>query len=151
MAIARILAVEDHPTHQYVLSQLLETFDYDVDFVATGEQAIEALAVAKYAAVLMDLKLPSMSGIDCARKIRSIEATTGRERTPIVAVTGNMDDQTRQECYKAGMDDYLAKPFEPEDLRKILLRWVYQPSKPNLKLLKRFDMSKFKQQGGSGS
>lgn len=88
-----------------------------------------------YAALLMDIRLPTMDGLGCARQIRAREQ---REKTlaavPLTALT--ISAEFRQACDEAGMNDYLIKPFDPEDLRKVLLRWVYQPSRPNLKLLK---------------
>lgn len=135
MSVATLLSVEDNPTQQYVLKQLCESFDYEVHFVASGEDAISALACSQYAAVLMDISLPGIDGFECTRLIREQEKRLILERTPIIAVTARAFDEDRKACYEAGMDDYLSKPFKPDSLRRMLLKWVYQPDKPNLKLL----------------
>lgn len=137
MAIATILAVEDNATHSYVIKRLCELFDYSVHMVGTGEEALAAVQATNYAAVLMDVNLPGMDGMDCARRIREREAASGVSKpVAIIALTSHCDKRTEDACYAAGMNDYLTKPFDPENLRRILLRWVYQPSRPNLKLLK---------------
>jgi two-component system sensor histidine kinase/response regulator len=134
MSNAIILVVEDEQTTQYVLQQLLISFDYTAHFVSSGEEALEAFAVTKYAAVLMDVSLPGMDGYDCTLKIREIDSINGAH-TPIIALTGRAEAEDKQECLKVGMDDYMSKPFEPDDLRRMLLRWVYDPASPNLKVL----------------
>lgn len=135
MSVATLLSVEDNPSQQYVLKQLCESFDYEVHFVTSGEDAIGALASTQYAAVLMDITLPGIDGFECTSRIREQERLTVSRRTPIIAVTARAFDQDRKACYDAGMDDYLCKPFKPDSLRRMLLKWVYQPDKPNMKLL----------------
>lgn len=135
MSVATLLSVEDNPTQQYVLKQLCESFDYEVHFVTNGEDAISALAVAQYAAVLMDITLPGIDGFECSRRIREQEKRLFLRRAPIIAVTARSFDEDRKACYESGMDDYLSKPFKPDSLRRMLLKWVYQPDKPNMKLL----------------
>jgi CheY-like chemotaxis protein len=129
-----ILVIEDNETEQYVLRQLLERYDYNVDVVCSGEEALSALGIAKYAAVLMDITLPGMDGYECTQQIRRMELEIGRH-TPIIALTARAQQSDHDACDAAGMDDYLSKPFEPEELRKLLLRWVYDPTNPNLKVL----------------
>ncbi len=135
MSTAIVLLVEDNETEQYVLKQLLEKFDYDSQAVRSGEEAITALGVTNYAAILMDVTLPGIDGLECTRRIRRIELETGR-RTPVIALTAKAEDSVRSDCLAAGMDDYISKPFDPDELRKILLRYVYDPEQPNLKTLR---------------
>lgn len=134
--IATLLAVEDDSTHQYVLKRFCENFEYELHIVPTGEEALKIFEGGNYAAVLMDLWLPGMDGLECARQIRAFEQRTKRTQVPLIALT--VSAELRQACFEAGMNDYLTKPFDPEDLRKVLLRWVYQPERPNLKLLKAY-------------
>jgi len=135
MSAQIILVVEDNATEQYVLEQLLKKFDYDSQVVSSGEEALVALGVTNYAAILMDVTLPGIDGCECTRRIRRIELESGR-RTPIVAITGMVEQKDQDMCFASGMDDYLSKPFDPEQLRKVLLRYVYDESQPNLKTLK---------------
>lgn len=129
-----ILVVEDNETEQYVLKQLVRKFDYDVHVVGSGEEALTAMGIAKYAAILMDITLPGIDGYECTRRIRRMELESGR-RTPIIALTARAAQSDHDEAMDAGLDDWMSKPFEPEDLRKMLLRWVYDPTHPNLKTL----------------
>lgn len=131
MANLTLLVVEDNTLQQRILNELCATFDYEVFAVTTGEMALEAVKDGKYCAVIMDLGLPKMSGLECAREIRKMNIDI-----PIIALTARKDEAVRQECMDAGMNDYMSKPFDVEELRSILLRWTYRPSKPNLKLLK---------------
>lgn len=133
--VATLLIVEDNSTQQYILKRLCEDFDYQVHVVSSGEAALEAFAMTNYAAILLDLTLPGMDGIECCRRIRQLEKLRGSSSAvPIVAITANQES-CKFSCASAGMDDFLTKPFDPEHLRKILLRHVYQSRKPNLKLL----------------
>jgi len=114
-----ILVVEDRRTEQYVYLQLLKKFEFDVQVVSSAESALDAVKVADYSAILMDVTLPGMNGIACTRQIREIQMVQGKY-TPIIAVTAKIDADTRKECLEAGMDGYLTKPFSPEQLLLIL-------------------------------
>jgi CheY-like chemotaxis protein len=129
-----ILVVEHNETEQFVLKELLRKFDYDSHMVATGEEAITALGLAQYSAILMNITLPGIDGYECTRRIRLMELKSGR-RTPILALTARARQRDHDASKDAGTDDWMSKPFEPEDLRKMLLRYVYDPSNPNLKTL----------------
>lgn len=129
-----LLIVEDNETHRYVMRQLCELFDYEPLFVQNGEDALQALTLTQVSAVLVDLNLPGIDGLETVRRMRTTEAKTGK-RVPIVAVTASVNSDDRQNCIDAGFDDYLSKPFLPDDFRKLLLRWTYEPKKPNLRLL----------------
>jgi CheY-like chemotaxis protein len=130
-----ILVVEDNKTGRYVLKQLLEKFDYDSHLVSSAEEALAAMDLAEYACVLMDIGLPGIDGYACTKQIRLIELKTGRKRTPVIALTGRTDQSDREAANAAGMDDFLSKPFSAEELRKVLLRHVYEAARSNLKVL----------------
>jgi CheY-like chemotaxis protein len=85
----------------------------------------------------MDITLPGIDGYECTRRIRRMELESGR-RTPIIALTARAAQSDHDAANEAGMDDWMSKPFEPEDLRKMLLRYAYDPTQPNLKTLKPF-------------
>jgi CheY-like chemotaxis protein len=131
-----ILVVEDKLGDQYVLKQLLARYDYEAMFVSSAEEALDILKSMPAAALLLDISLPGMNGLACAREIRRRELHTNRH-LPIIAVTARAAKEDRVAAMHAGFDDYLSKPFEPEELRRILLRWTYSADKPNLKLLRR--------------
>ena len=106
----------------------LELLGVDADTVNDGIEAIEAWAAAKghYAAVLADIHMPRMDGHELARQIRAAEAKRepAAARTPIVAVTANAMKGEDERCLAAGMDAYLAKPVNMDQLRTTLERWM---------------------------
>jgi CheY-like chemotaxis protein len=122
MSTPIILVVEDRQAEQYVLQHLLKKFEYDVQVVSSAETALDALKVGEYSTILMDLTLPGISGIECTRQIRLNESQSGN-RVPIIAVTAKSESE-REDCIAAGMDEYLTKPFTPEQLRQVLARFV---------------------------
>ena len=129
-----ILVVEDRRTEQYVYMQLLKKFEFDVQVVSSAESALDAIKVADYSAILMDITLPGMNGIACTRQIREFQTLQGKY-TPIIAVTAKIDKATRKECLESGMDGYLTKPFSPDQLRLILAPFIedqFPPAEPAL-------------------
>lgn len=131
-----ILVIEDNINQQNIFRLLLPKFGFDFLIVESGQAAIDSVACCSpcFAAIIMDLKLPDMNGIDCTRQLRQFEKTK-LNKTPIIAVTAQAMPGDRERCLSAGMVDYLAKPFTVDELRRILLRWTYEQGHPNLHLL----------------
>src|SRR5436305_423865 len=125
---ARILVADDHPVNREVLVRQLELLGIASDTVNDGVEALQAWAAAhgKYAAVLADIHMPRMDGRELTRQIRVEEAKrgSGATRTPIVAVTANAMKGEDERCLAAGMDAYLAKPVNMDQLRATLERWM---------------------------
>ena len=96
---------------------------------SNGQQAVEAFQRILAGEdepidlVLMDMHMPIMGGLDAARAIRQLHTTHAQPCPPIVAVTANAFDEDRQLCLEAGMNDYLTKPFDREDLEAVVDRW----------------------------
>lgn len=128
----RILLAEDNPVNQEVAVGMLETLECQVDVVATGLQAVEALERCSYDVVLMDCQMPEMGGLEATRVIREREALPSISHpavhTPIIALTAHALLSDREQCLAAGMDDYLSKPFTLEALHATLARWLSQQS-----------------------
>jgi CheY-like chemotaxis protein len=125
---ARILIADDHPVNREVLVRQLELLGIASDTANDGVEALEAWAAADghYTAVLADIHMPRMDGHELTRQIRAAEAKRGASatRTPIVAVTANAMKGEDERCLAAGMDAYLAKPVNMDQLRTTLERWV---------------------------
>jgi CheY-like chemotaxis protein len=116
---ARVLLVEDHPINALLARTLLIREGCVVDHAQGGEEALTAAAVSDYDLILMDMRMPGLSGEDTARRLRASGVTT-----PIVALTANAFEDDRKKCLAAGMDDFLVKPLSPDALRGALTRWA---------------------------
>ncbi|AHY47707.1 PAS domain S-box protein [Rubrobacter radiotolerans] len=120
-----VLVAEDNPVNQRVATRMLERLGYRVEIVGDGLEAVAAFRPGEYAAVLMDIQMPRMSGYEATAEIRRREAQApDARRTPIVAMTANAMKGDREAALAAGMDDYLAKPVRPEDLAEVLSGWI---------------------------
>jgi CheY-like chemotaxis protein len=117
----RILIAEDDKASQIAISALMERLGCDAHVVGDGAQAVNALADSDYDLILMDLMMPICDGIEATSAIRALESKHS-QRTPIVAMTASNFDA--RECLTAGMDDFLAKPYSVEDLRRILAKYM---------------------------
>ncbi len=117
----RILIVDDEPVNLEVARFLLEESGLRVDTAADGEDALRRVHETDYALILMDMQMPRLDGLVATRLIR---ATPGYATTPILAMTANAFTEDRRHCLEAGMNDFLTKPFNPDVLFAILLRWL---------------------------
>ena len=108
----RLLAAEDNPTNQQVLAAVLGSLGIEVHIVPDGKEAVEAWRTGSYDLILMDIQMPVMDGITAASTIREAEKTSGRRRTPIVALTANALTHQVEEYLAVGMDAHVAKPIE---------------------------------------
>ncbi len=122
LAGLRILLVEDIPTNQLIACEMLESFGATVDTANNGLHALRKLLeeAAPCDVVLMDVQMPEMDGLEATRRIR---ACGRHDRLPIVAMTAHALDVERQRCLAAGMNDFISKPIDPDNLHQILLRW----------------------------
>lgn len=117
----RLLLAEDNSINQKLAIVLLQKAGYSVDAVDTGIQAVEKAKTEEYNAVLMDVQMPEMDGLEATRLIREWESGRGRH-IPIIAMTAHAMRGDRERCLEAGMDDYISKPLEPKALLNALDR-----------------------------
>ncbi len=108
----RLLAAEDNPTNQQVLTAVLGSLGIEVQIVPNGQEAIEAWRTGSFDLILMDIQMPVLDGIAAAARIRDAEMKSGRRRTPIVALTANALTHQIEEYLAVGMDAHVAKPIE---------------------------------------
>ena len=125
----RVLVVDDGPVNRMLASQILQEQGIHVDCVESGAEALERqrqhMRRKPYDLVLMDIFMPGMDGVETARRWRAHEAHTyGIGRTTLVALTANATEHDRQRFVRAGMDDYLAKPYGPRQLIELVRRWL---------------------------
>jgi CheY-like chemotaxis protein len=116
----RILVVEDNAINQNLIMLLLEGLGYKVDLAGNGLEALIALRRQLYDAILMDVQMPEMDGLESTRRIRQEFEINQQPR--IIAMTANALRGDRESCLRAGMDDYISKPIRIEDLVTVLNR-----------------------------
>ena len=122
----KVLLVEDHAINALLATAMLNRESCVVDHAAGGPEALAAVAVGAYDLILMDMRMPGMTGPETAQEMRSQGITT-----PIVALTANAFEDDRQTCLAAGMDEFLVKPLSADALRRILGRVARGWSEPS--------------------
>ena len=119
----RALVAEDNVVNQKVAARFLERFGCRVDIAASGKEAVEMAGKFPYDVVFVDFQMPEMDGYEATALIRKREAAAGW-RTPIIAMTANAMQGDREKCLAAGMDDYISKPVQRENLLRLLEQWL---------------------------
>ena len=119
-ATVRILMAEDNGINQRVGKLILQRAGFSIDLVADGNEALQAHRSNPYDLILMDCQMPIMDGFEACRHIRELD----QPQPIIIAVTANALVGERDRCLGAGMDDYLSKPFQAEQLVAIVKKWV---------------------------
>ncbi len=117
-----ILLVEDNKINQKLASVLLQRMGYNVDVAENGLEGVAAASKQRYALILMDVQMPEMDGLEATRRIR--DGGGVNQHSPIVALTANAMQSDQNECLKAGMNDFLTKPFNREQLAACLRNWI---------------------------
>lgn len=129
----RILVVEDNRVNQMVATGVLAKLGLDAGVAANGIEALRLLAQSSkqkgYGLVLMDCQMPEMDGYQATKAIRKGQAGEHNSAIPIIAMTANAMQGDREKCLSVGMDDYLVKPIQVQQVKKILAHWL-----PNYKI-----------------
>jgi two-component system, sensor histidine kinase and response regulator len=123
MAVLRVLVAEDNAVNQRLVARLLEKRGHLVTVTANGREAVEALANQTFDLVLMDVQMPELDGFEATKVIRERERYSG-VHIPIIALTAHAMNGDRERCLACVMDDYLCKPIRPQELDKILERYL---------------------------
>lgn len=124
----RILIAEDNIVNQKLVSRLLEKFGFSSDVVANGNEAVRALELVPYDMVLMDVQMPEMDGLEATVRIRNPNSKVIRHNIPIIAMTAHAMKGDKDRCLKAGMDNYISKPINPDTLLKAIEKYFLSAS-----------------------
>ncbi len=117
---AKVLLVEDNPLNQQVISELIEQMGLEYDLAVNGREGYQMACKNKYDLVFMDIQMPEMDGLSAAREIRS----HGLKDLPIVAMTAHAMVSDKEKSLQAGMNDHLTKPIDPEELSKVVKKFI---------------------------
>ena len=123
----RVLLVDDEPVNLEIARFLLNEVGLTVDTAEDGLQAIQKTKENTYALIVMDMQMPHLNGLDATRQIRRLPDC---QHIPILAMTANAFAEDRERCLEAGMNDFIAKPFDSAVLFSTLLKWLERSPKP---------------------
>lgn len=122
-AAVDVLIAEDDPANRDVIAMQLTELGANVDVASNGKEAVDAVGLKRYDLVLLDCRMPVLSGLAAVRRIRAAPDKRVAE-LPVVGLTAGALDEDLASCHEAGMDDMLRLPARPEDLRRVLDRWA---------------------------
>ncbi len=121
-----ILLVEDNEANAFVIGEMIRLAGLSHQRVQDGLLAFECFQEQRWcpSLILMDLRMPRMDGFQATREIRALETMRGDHRIPIIATTANVFDEDCQQALECGVDNFLRKPFEIEELNQLIQRYV---------------------------
>lgn len=120
----KVLLVEDNLQNQEILRKMLKLGGYQVIVAANGKEAVHAVAADSFDAVIMDIQMPVMDGLEATEQIRKNEKSAKKKKVPIIALTAHAISDYRNKCLSAGMDDYLTKPVKKQILLDKVESWA---------------------------
>jgi two-component system sensor histidine kinase/response regulator len=126
----RILLAEDNAVNRRLAQILLQKQGHSVATAENGREAVRLFGVEPFDLILMDVQMPEMDGLEATAAIRTLEETSSRRRIPIAALTAHAMTSDRERCVAAGMDGYITKPIDPDELFRTIqaLAAVSEPS-----------------------
>ncbi len=123
----RILIAEDNPINQQLITHIFEKLGYQVEMTENGQETVDRLAYQDFDLILMDVQMPVMDGLDATRLIRRTHPASPTSPV-IIALTADAQEEDRQDCLSAGMQDFLSKPMQLDRLITMLKKWAPQPA-----------------------
>lgn len=124
----KVLLVDDELINRKVALAILRKFGLQADYAINGLEATRMIEKNEYSLILMDIHMPEMSGFGATQEIRKREKVMSKKRVTIIAMTANATEQIKEQCFEAGMDDFLTKPIKPETLAARISPWLSSDS-----------------------
>ncbi|MCF7989123.1 MAG: response regulator [Thiohalocapsa sp.] len=120
----RILLAEDNMINREVALAILRSLGYTADVAVNGEDALRLLRMSRYDLVLMDIQMPIMDGLEATAAVRRFADAPTPSSVPVIAISAGSEEEEGPRCRRAGLDDYLAKPLDPEEVGATLAKWL---------------------------
>ncbi len=114
----KILVAEDNLFNQKVAQNLFRKIGYEIDLANNGREAVDKFKQNKYQIIFMDLMMPELDGFDATKELKCYDETC-----PIIAMTANNDEKQRELAFKSGMDDFIVKPAQKEEITRMIIKW----------------------------
>lgn len=122
MGNKKVLIAEDSSVIQNLTKKILEFQNFDIRSVKNGKEVLKALEKDHFDVILMDINMPQMDGMQCAREVRKLEDKQ-KSQIPIIAITGNAKNYSDQDFHDAGINDFLPKPLDFDKLVECVKKW----------------------------
>lgn len=119
----KVLVAEDSSVIQNLTKKILQIQNYEISAVKNGEQVLKNLEKEDYDIILMDINMPLMDGMECAKKIRALDDKE-KAQTPIIAITGNAKNYSMEDFKAVGINEYLPKPLNFDDLVETVKKYT---------------------------
>ncbi len=119
----KVLIAEDSSVIQNLTRKILEQLRFEITMVKNGQQVIDKIKVEDFDLILMDINMPVLDGIDCTQQIRAMNDQK-KSRVPILAITGNAKNYSLEEFKEAGINEFLPKPLDFDNLVKMVIRYT---------------------------
>ena len=124
MSSKKILVAEDSSVLQNLIKKILShSTEFELDSAKNGKEVLLKLEKFDYALILMDINMPKMNGVDCAKNIRALD-DSGKSKVPIVAITGNALNMSEEDFKAVGINDFLPKPIDFDALVALVKKWT---------------------------
>ena len=130
---ARLLVVDDTPMNLMIIKELLEPFKMQIDLAESGMKALELVEQHQYHLILMDYLMPNMDGVETTKRIRSLSEQKDAyyQTVPIIALSGDISEEAKEQFELARMDDFVEKPVTAETLKRVLIKWLPKEVNPS--------------------
>ncbi|MGB4107733.1 MAG: PAS domain S-box protein [Alphaproteobacteria bacterium] len=132
-----ILLAEDYEPNVMVAGAFIDDLGYDYDVASNGYEALRKFTTGCYDVILMDIQMNELDGLEATRRIRKMEKDKGLARTPIIAMTAHVREQDKNQALKAGMDDFISKPFESASFGQKINRYMGDKNVTHLETARR--------------